>query len=131
MKCVNRVTLLGTVGREPESKVLPSGSTVTNLSLATSERYKDQQGQQQEKTEWHNLTAYGKLAEVCRDYVHKGSKLYVEGRLTTRSWDKDGSKVYRSEIVMAEVSILESKTAKQEAKPEPEQEPIDAADIPF
>ncbi len=131
MKCVNRVTLLGTVGREPESKVLPSGSTVTNLSLATSERYKDQQGQQQEKTEWHNLTAYGKLAEVCRDYVHKGSKLYVEGRLTTRSWEKDGSTVYRSEIVMAEVSILESKTAKQEAKPDPEQEPIDAADIPF
>ena len=64
MKCVNRVTLLGTVGREPESKVLPSGSTVTNLSLATSERYKDQQGQQQEKTEWHNLTAYGKLAPL-------------------------------------------------------------------
>jgi single-strand DNA-binding protein len=107
-KSVNKVILLGNIGKDPEIKVLPSGQPVANFSIATSDRYKDQQGNFQDRTEWHNITAYGKLAEIVRDYVKKGSKLYVEGRLTTRSWDdKDsGKKVYRTEIVIADLSLL-------------------------
>ncbi len=107
-KSVNKVILLGNVGKDPEVKFLPSGGAVANFGIATSERYKDKSGEFQDKTEWHNVTAYGKLAEIIRDYVKKGSKLYVEGRLTTRSWDdKDsGKKVYRTEIVVADLSLL-------------------------
>jgi len=107
-KSVNKVILLGNVGKDPEIKVLPSGQPVANFSIATGERFKDQQGNFQERTEWHNLTAYGKLAEIVRDYVKKGNKLYVEGRLTTRSWDdkETNKKVYRTEIVVGDLSLL-------------------------
>ena len=107
-KSVNKVILLGNVGKDPEIKALPSGQPVANFSIATSDRYKDQQGNFQDRTEWHNITAYGKLAEIVRDYVKKGNKLYIEGRLTTRSWDdKDTQKkVYRTEIVVADLSLL-------------------------
>ena len=107
-KSVNKVILLGNVGKDPEFKALPSGQPVVNFSIATSERYKDQQGNQQERTEWHNLVAYAKLAEIVRDYVKKGSKLYVEGRLTTRSWDdrETNKKVYRTEIIISDLSLL-------------------------
>ena len=107
-KSVNKVILLGNVGKEPEFKVLPSGQGVANFSIATSERYKDKGGEWQDRTEWHNLVAYAKLAEIVRDYVKKGSKLYVEGRITTRSWDdkESGKKVYRTEIVIGDLSLL-------------------------
>ncbi len=107
-KSVNKVILLGNVGKDPEIKVLPSGQPVANFSIATSERYKDQQGNWQDRTEWHNITAYGKLAEIVRDYVKKGNKLSVEGRLTTRSWDdkETNKKVYRTEIVVGDLSLL-------------------------
>jgi single-strand DNA-binding protein len=107
-KSVNKVILLGNVGKDPEVKFLPSGQAVANFSIATTERYKDKAGEWQDRTEWHNLVAYAKLAEIIRDYVKKGSKLYVEGRLTTRSWDdKDtGKKVYRTEIVIGDISLL-------------------------
>jgi single-strand DNA-binding protein len=107
-KSVNKVILLGNVGKEPEFKMLPSGQGVANFSIATSERYKDKGGEWQERTEWHNLVAYAKLAEIVRDYVKKGSKLYVEGRITTRSWDdkESGKKVYRTEIVIGDISLL-------------------------
>lgn len=107
-KSVNKVILLGNVGKDPDIKVLPSGQPVANFSIATSERFKDQQGNWQDRTEWHNMTAYGKLAEIVRDYVKKGSKLYAEGRLTTRSWDdkESGKKVYRTEIVVGDISLL-------------------------
>ena len=107
-KSVNKVILLGNVGKEPEVKFLPSGGAVANFSIATSERFKDKSGEFQDRTEWHNIVAYGKLAEIIRDYVKKGSKLYVEGRLTTRSWDdkESGKKVYRTEIVVADLSLL-------------------------
>jgi single-strand DNA-binding protein len=107
-KSVNKVILLGNVGKDPEFKMLPSGQGVANFSIATTENYKDKSGERQEKTEWHNLVAYARVAEIIRDYVKKGSKLYVEGRLTTRSWDdKDsGKKVYRTEIVISDLSLL-------------------------
>ncbi len=107
-KSVNKVILLGNVGKDPEVKALPSGQPVANFSIATSDRYKDQQGNFQDRTEWHNITAYGKLAEIVRDYVKKGNKLYVEGRLTTRSWDdkETNKKVYRTEIVVNDISLL-------------------------
>jgi single-strand DNA-binding protein len=107
-KSVNKVILLGNVGKDPEVKFLPSGSAVANFSLATSERFKDKAGEWQDRTEWHNLTAYQRLAEIIRDYVKKGSKLYVEGRIQTRSWDDQasGQKKYRTEIIVNEMVLL-------------------------
>ncbi len=107
-KSVNKVILVGNVGKDPEVKFLPSGTAVANFSIATSERFKDKAGEWQDRTEWHNLTAFQRLAEIIRDYVKKGSKLYVEGRLQTRSWDdKDsGKKVYRTEIIISDLVLL-------------------------
>jgi single-strand DNA-binding protein len=107
-KSINKVILVGNVGKEPEVKFLPSGLPVANLSLATSERFKDKGGEWQDRTEWHNLTAYQKVAEIIRDYVKKGSKLYVEGRIQTRSWDDQatGQKKYRTEIVVNDIVLL-------------------------
>jgi len=107
-KTVNKVLLLGNVGKDPEIASTNGGTLVAKLSLATSERLKDKQGEWQERTEWHNLVAYARGAEILRDYVHKGSKLYVEGRLTTRSWDdkESGRKMYRTEIVVGDISLL-------------------------
>ena len=107
-KTVNKVILLGNVGKDPEIRSTAGGTLVANLSLATGERYKDKGGEWQERTEWHNLVGYARGAEIFRDYVKKGSKLYVEGRITTRSWDdkETGKKAYRSEIVVNEISLL-------------------------
>jgi single-strand DNA-binding protein len=107
-KTVNKVILLGNVGKDPEIRSTTGGTLVANLSLATSERYKDKGGEWQERTEWHNLVGYARGAEILRDYVRKGSKLYVEGRITTRSWDdkETGKKAYRTEIVVNEISLL-------------------------
>lgn len=107
-KSVNRVILLGNVGKDPEIRSTNGGTLVANLSLATADRFKDKKGEWQERTEWHNLVAYARGAEILRDYVKRGSKLFVEGRLTTRSWDdKDsGKKMYRTEIVVGDISLL-------------------------
>lgn len=107
-KSVNKVILLGNVGKDPEVKFLPSGSAVANFTLATSERFKDKAGEWQDRTEWHNLTAYQRLAEIIRDYVKKGSKIYVEGRIQTRSWDDQasGQKRYRTEIIVNDLVLL-------------------------
>ena len=107
-RSVNKAILVGNVGKDPEVKFLPSGSAVANFTLATSERFKDKSGEFQERTEWHNLTAYQRLAEIVRDYVKKGSKLYVEGRIQTRSWDdkETQKKVYRTEIVVNDLVLL-------------------------
>lgn len=124
-KTVNKVILLGNVGKDPEIKSTNGGTLVANLSLATAERFKDKEGEWQERAEWHNLVAYARGAEILRDYVKKGSKLYVEGRLTTRSWDdKDnGKKMYRTEIVVGEISLLsgnDSANAQNSRKGEPD-----------
>lgn len=109
-KTVNKVLLLGNVGKDPEIASTNGGTLVAKLSLATSGRFKDKQGEWQERTEWHNLVAYARGAEILRDYVRKGSKLYVEGRLTTRSWEdkESGRKIYRTEIVVGDISLISS-----------------------
>jgi single-strand DNA-binding protein len=107
-KSVNKVILLGNVGKDPEIKSTASGVAVATFSIATSERFKDKSGNWQDRTEWHNLVAYQRTAEIVRDYVKKGSKLYVEGRLQTSSWDDKttGQKKYRTEIIILDLSLL-------------------------
>jgi single-strand DNA-binding protein len=107
-RSINKAILVGNVGKDPDVKFLPSGMAVANFTLATSERFKDKSGESQERTEWHNLTAYQRLAEIVRDYVKKGSKLYVEGRIQTRSWDdkETNQKRYRTEIVVNDLVLL-------------------------
>ena len=115
---VNKVILVGNIGKDPEVKFLPSGQAVANFSIATSEKFKGRDGgEMQEKTEWHNVVAYAKVAEIIRDYAKKGAKIYVEGRLTTRNWDdKDtGKKVYRTEIVVNEFVLLSGRGEGGEA----------------
>ena len=103
-KSVNKVILLGHVGKDPEIRSTTGGTLVANLSLATSERYKDRE----EHTEWHNLVAFSRGAEIIREYVRKGSRLYVEGKIQTRSWDdkNSGEKKYRTEVVVLDVTLL-------------------------
>ena len=107
---VNKVLLLGNVGKDPEIRSTPSGMIVANFSLATAERQKDQQGNWQDKTEWHNLVAFGRTAEIVRDYAKKGTQLFIEGKIQTRSWDdkETGQKKYRTEIIVNEMTLLGS-----------------------
>ena len=108
-KSVNKVFLLGNVGKDPEIRTTPGGTIVASFGLATSENRKDAQGNWQEHTEWHNLVAFARTAEIVRDYVKKGSKLYIEGKLSTRNWeDKEhaGRKNYRTEILVNDLSLL-------------------------
>ena len=98
---VNKVILVGNVGKDPETRYLPSGGAVTNLALATSESWKDKNtGQPQEKTEWHRVSLFGKVAEIAGEYLRKGSQVYIEGKLQTREWEKDGIKRYTTEIIV-------------------------------
>lgn len=107
---VNRVILICTIGKDPDVKYLPSGGAVVSVSGATSEKWKDKQtGQDQESTEWHRIVFFNRLAEVVRDYVKKGSKIYVEGKLKTRSWEQDGVTKYATEIVANEMQLLDSR----------------------
>jgi len=107
---VNKVILVGNVGQDPETRYMPNGGAVTNLSLATSESWKDKNtGEQQERTEWHRIVFYQRLAEIVAEYVKKGSKLYVEGRLQTRSWEQDGVKRYATEIIANEMQMLDGR----------------------
>lgn len=106
-KSVNKVILVGNVGKDPEIKVASTGNAIATFSLATSDRTKDPTGNWTDRTEWHNLVAFARTAEVVRDYVKRGSKLYIEGRIQTRSWDdKDGQKKYRTEIVVNDLVLL-------------------------
>lgn len=107
-KSVNKVILLGNVGKDPEIRATPGGTMVANFSLATTDRVKDQGGNWSDRTEWHNLVAFQRTAEIIRDYVKKGSKLFVEGKIQTRSWDDKttGEKKYRTEIIVNDISLL-------------------------
>jgi single-strand DNA-binding protein len=109
---VNKVILVGNLGRDPETRYMPSGSAVTNLRVATSEQWKDKtSGENQERTEWHSVAMFGRLAEIAAEYLRKGSKVYIEGKLRTRKWqDKtDGKDRYTTEIIADEMQMLDSK----------------------
>mgnify|MGYP001131379409 FL=1 len=105
---VNKVILVGNLGADPETRYLPSGSAVTNIRIATSESWKDKtSGEQQERTEWHNVVFFGRLAEIAAEYLRKGSQVYVEGSLRTRKWEgKDGVERYTTETVASEMQML-------------------------
>lgn len=107
---VNKVILIGNLGRDPELKQLPSGSSVVNLPLATSDSWKDKNtGEQRERTEWHNIVFFNRLADVAGKYLKKGSRIYVEGALRTRKWQKDGVDRYTTEIVANDMQMLDSR----------------------
>src|SRR5271155_5374552 len=105
---INKVILIGHLGADPETRAMPSGLTVANLRLATTESWKDKQsGEQQERTEWHNVALFGRLGEIAAEYLRKGSQVYIEGRLRTRKWqDKEGRDRYTTEIVGSEMQML-------------------------
>ena len=106
----NKVQLIGRIGQSPEVKHLESGKTVANFSLATNERYKNNKGELVENTEWHNLVAWGKTAEIIEKYVEKGSEIAIEGKLTNRSWkDKEGNKKYATEVLVNELLLMGGK----------------------
>ncbi len=108
---VNKVILVGRLGKDPETRYMTNGEAVTNATLATSENWKDKNGEKQEKTEWHNLVFYRRLAEIAGEYLKKGSQIYVEGKLQTRKWqDKEGKDRYTTEIIVNEMQMLGSKS---------------------
>lgn len=126
---VNKVILIGNIGQDPEVKYLPSGGAVTNVSLATSEAWKDKTtGQPQERTEWHRVVFFNRLGEIAGEYLRKGSKVYIEGSLRTRKWQaQDGADRYSTEIVASEMQLLDGKSqdgsGAQNANHTPQQQP--------
>ena len=138
MKSLNRAQLLGNVGKDPEVKTTSGGTMVVNFSLATSDRRKDSAGNWQDETSWHNLVAFGRTAEIVRDYVKKGAKLYIEGKIQTRSWETDGVKHYKTEILVNDLTLLSGRDDKPEseegaARKNSRQDEgyIDSSEIPF
>lgn len=126
MSGVNKAIIVGRLGADPESKTLEGGQTVTNMSVATSEKWTDKDGNKQEKTEWTRVTCWGKTAENCAKYLKKGSQAYIEGKLQTRSWDDDqGNKKYMTEVVAQTVQFLDSKSSGESKQKESNEE------IPF
>ena len=138
---LNKVMLIGRLGNDPELKTISTGSNVCNFSVATSERWKDKEGQKQEKTDWHRVVVWGRQAELCSKYLAKGRQVYLEGRLQTRSWeDQQGQKRYTTEIVVNVVQFLSSsqqqgyqaggsEPMEPDFGPEPSFEPTE--EIPF
>jgi single-strand DNA-binding protein len=109
-KMVNKAILIGRLGKDPEVRYTPDGTMVTNFNLATDEQWKDKSGEKVQKTEWHRIVTFGKLAEICGNYLVKGKLIFVEGRIQTRSWeDKDGVKRFTTEIVANDMKMLDSK----------------------
>jgi len=140
---VNKVILIGNLGADPEMRYTQSGMAVANFRIATSDRFKDREGEWQERTEWHRIVFFGRTAEVCGEYLSKGKQVYVEGRLQTRSWeDKDGQTRYTTEVVGREMKMLgqrgEAGAGGQKGRSQPEKTPppsepedIYEDDIPF
>jgi single-strand DNA-binding protein len=123
MASVNKVILIGNLGRDPEVRYLPSGDAVANLNVATTEKWKDKNGEQQEQTEWHRVAFFGRQAEICGEYLRKGSQVYIEGRLQTRKWtDKDGNERYTTEIRGDRMQMLGGRGTGGAAEP-PGREP--------
>ena len=110
MASVNKAILVGNLGRDPEVRYMPNGEAVCNFSIATTENWKDKSGVKQEKTEWHNIVMYRRLAEIAGEYLKKGRPVYIEGRLQTRKWEKDGVTRYSTEIIGDQMQMLGSKS---------------------
>lgn len=107
---INKVILVGNLGRDPETRYMPSGGAVTNVSIATSKSWRDRDsGEQKERTEWHRVVFFNRLAEIANEYLKRGSKVYVEGELRTREWEREGQKHYTTEIVANEMQMLDSR----------------------
>jgi single-strand DNA-binding protein len=134
---INKAMVYGNLTRDPEMKALPSGQNVTSMSIATNRTYKDKDGKQQEEAEYHNIVVFGKQAENCAKYLTKGGGVFIEGRLQTRSWDKDGVKMYRTEIVADHVQFGAKKDGgtkpiqSESVTPEYPEEEINQEDVPF
>ncbi len=122
---INKVILVGNLGKDPEVSYTPSGMAVAKFSIATSERWKDKNsGEMQERTEWHRITAFGRLGEICGEYLSKGRQVYIEGRLQTSSWEKDGVTRYSTDIIANEMKMLGSKSSGDTSRlPEPPHTP--------
>ena len=139
MRGVNKVILVGHLGQDPDVRAMPSGSSVANLSLATNEQWRDKNtGEQQERTEWHRLALFGRLAEIAGQYLRKGAPVYVEGRLRTRKWqDRDGHDRYSTEIVVNELQMLGGRGSTSQAGPDrpappaESRDPASRPDMPF
>ena len=108
-KGLNKVMLIGRLGKDPELKYTEKGTAYCIFSMATDESYKDENGNKVEKTEWHNITVWRKLAEICSQYLKKGSKIYCEGKLQTNTYEKDGQKIYSTKVIMTDMSMLDTK----------------------
>jgi single-strand DNA-binding protein len=120
MASVNKVILIGNLGRDPELRYTPGGQAVTSFRIATTDRWRDKDGQNQERTEWHNIVAWGRQAEIINESLKKGSPVYIEGRLQTRSWeDKDGNKRYITEIVTQRLQFLGRRAPEEGESPAP------------
>ena len=130
MSSLNKVMIIGNLGADPDTRYLPSGSAVTNLSVATSERWKDKEsGEQKERTEWHRVSLFNRTAEVAAEYLHKGSKVYIEGQLQTRKWqDKDGQDRWTTEIKGQRLVMLDSRGDGQQQQRRQEQPPASEPD---
>ena len=141
---INKVILVGNLGQDPEVKYTAGGDAVTTLSIATSDSWKDKEsGMDQERTEWHRVVLWRRLAEIAGEYLNKGSKIYVEGQLRTRKWEQEGQTRYTTEIIARELQFLDSKnnsgssastdsnSNKEKPLPEIEDSGIDDSDIPF
>jgi len=128
MASVNKVILVGNLGKEPEVRFMPNGEAVCNFSIATTENWKDKSGVKQEKTEWHNIVMYRKLAEIAGEYLKKGSPVFLEGKLQTRKWEKDGVTRYSTEIIADQMQMLGAKDAstssaqRQDSSPDEQDE---------
>lgn len=131
MSGINKAIIIGNLGQDPETRYLPSGGAVTNLSIATSETWKDKDtGEKKERTEWHRVVCFNRLAEIAGEYLRKGSKVYIEGSLQTQQWEKDGQKHYTTEIKARDLQMLDSRGGSNAGVSPPPADDFDD-DIPF
>ena len=129
---LNKVMLIGNLGRDPEIKYTQSGTAVATFSIATTEKFKGKDGQTQDQTEWHKIVAWQRLAEICGEYLHKGSKVYIEGKLQTRKWqDKDGRDCYTTEIIAREMKMLDPRGGDSQQDQGHYEPPIGGDSLPF
>lgn len=132
MASLNKAMLIGHLGRDPEIRYLPSGDAVASLNISTTETWKDKSGQKQEKTEWHRVSMFGRLAEIAGQYLKKGSQVYIEGRLETRKYtDKDGAEKYATEIKVNELKMLAGGRREGDNIEPPKEKPASSSDLEY